>query len=272
MQIRKLSFDGLQHPSGMDMVPVISWQLVSDRKGTMQEAYRIVITQGEKTVWDSGLIKSEQNVGIRPECGLVPYTEYRCEVTACSNHGEQAKASGTFETGKMDDPWRAQWICGQGEFDDDEKTPPYHFLKEYSLTNKKRIVKTRMYVTALGCFRLKLNGRAVSEDYFSPGYTQYTDRVLYCTYDVTDLVKDAVRIAVDAEVSGGWYAGLFCGYRYYDTAQVPVRWGFGYGLSYTNFVYTDLRTNENRVFVTVENAGERAGDEIVQLYLACRRV
>ena len=207
MQIRKLSFDGLRHPPGMDTVPVISWQLVSDRKGSMQGAYRIVITQEERIVWDSGLIQSERSVGVRPECSLAPYTEYRCEVTACSNHGEQAKASGIFETGKMDDPWKAQWICAKGEIDDDEKVPPYHFLKEYPLTDKKRIVKARMYVTALGCFRVKLNGCAVSEDYFSPGYTQYTDRVLYCTYDVTDLVKDAVQIAVDAEVSGGWYAG-----------------------------------------------------------------
>ena len=61
--------------------------------------------------------------------------------------------------------------------------------------------------------------------------------------------------------------GLFAGYRYYDTAQVPVRWSFGYGLSYTTFIYSDLRTEGTRVFVTVENAGEVAGDEIVQLYL-----
>ena len=207
MQIVKLCFDSLQNPIGMDTVPVISWQLASDRKGTMQEAYRIVITQGEGTVWDSGLIQSERSVGIRPECGLVPYTKYRCEVTARSNHGEQAKVSGIFETGKMDDPWTARWICAEGEIDDDEKVPPYHFLKEYPLTDKKRIVKACMYVTALGCFQVNLNGRAVSEDYFSPGYTQYTDRVLYCTYDVTDLVKDAAQISVDAEVSGGWYAG-----------------------------------------------------------------
>ena len=61
--------------------------------------------------------------------------------------------------------------------------------------------------------------------------------------------------------------GVFSGYRYYDTAGVPLRWGFGFGLSYTKFLYSDLRTEGNRVFVTVENAGETAGDEIVQLYL-----
>ena len=61
--------------------------------------------------------------------------------------------------------------------------------------------------------------------------------------------------------------GLFAGYRYYDTAQVPVRWSFGYGLSYTTFIYSDLRIEGPRVFVTVKNTGEVAGDEIVQLYL-----
>ena len=69
MRIEKLSFDGLQHPSGMDAVPVISWQLVSDRKDTMQEVYRIMIAQGTETVWDSGLIQSERSVGVRPGCG-----------------------------------------------------------------------------------------------------------------------------------------------------------------------------------------------------------
>ena len=206
MQITKLSFDDLPHPIGMDTVPDISWQLMSDRKGTVQEAYRIVIAQGSEMVWDSGLVQSDRSVGICPECELAPYTVYRCTVTARSNHGEQAEASGSFETGKMGDPWKAQWICAEGEIDDDEKTPPYHFRKDYSLTGKQ-IVKARMYVTALGCFQVKLNGRPVSEEYFSPGYTQYTDRVLYCTYDVTDLIRDAAQLDLDAEVSGGWYAG-----------------------------------------------------------------
>ena len=206
MRITKLTFDGLPHPIGTDTVPSLSWQLESEQENTLQAAYRVVIRQGDETIWDSGLVPSGDTIGIRPQCSLAPCTAYRCEVTSHSNHGEQACAMGSFETGKMADPWTAQWICAPGEVDDDGQTPPYHFLKEWAAPTQ-RVVKARMYVTALGCFHVTLNGHAVSEDYFAPGYTQYTDRVLYCTYDVTNLVEGAAQIAVDAEVSGGWYAG-----------------------------------------------------------------
>ena len=62
--------------------------------------------------------------------------------------------------------------------------------------------------------------------------------------------------------------GLYVGYRYYQTADVPVAFPFGYGLSYTDFAYRDLTATPQGVTLTVENTGTRAGDEIVQLYIA----
>lgn len=61
--------------------------------------------------------------------------------------------------------------------------------------------------------------------------------------------------------------GLYVGYRYYDKAGVPVRWPFGYGLSYTTFAYADLRVTGDTATVTVQNTGRVAGAEVVQLYL-----
>ena len=43
---------------------------------------------------------------------------------------------------------------------------------------------------------------------------------------------------------------------------------FGYGLSYTTFAYSNLTATPNGVTVTVENTGDRAGDEVVQVYIA----
>ena len=72
--------------------------------------------------------------------------------------------------------------------------------------------------------------------------------------------------------------GVFVGYRYYDTKQMDVRFPFGYGLSYTDFRYANLRVSRDSftasegvtVSVDVTNTGDRAGKEIVQLYVADR--
>ena len=62
--------------------------------------------------------------------------------------------------------------------------------------------------------------------------------------------------------------GLYAGYRYYDTAGKAVRFSFGYGLSYTQFAYSDLKIEGRTVSATVTNTGSTAGAEVVQLYVA----
>ena len=66
--------------------------------------------------------------------------------------------------------------------------------------------------------------------------------------------------------------GIYVGYRYYDKAQIPVRWPFGYGLSYTRFAYSDLQIASDgqkpEVSVTVTNTGKVFGEEVVQLYVS----
>ena len=62
--------------------------------------------------------------------------------------------------------------------------------------------------------------------------------------------------------------GIYVGYRYYDKAGVPVRWPFGYGLSYTTFGYSDLTVEGGKASVTVTNTGSLPGAEVVQLYVA----
>ncbi|MBN6206207.1 glycoside hydrolase family 3 C-terminal domain-containing protein [Ralstonia pickettii] len=61
--------------------------------------------------------------------------------------------------------------------------------------------------------------------------------------------------------------GLFIGYRYFETANVPVRYPFGYGLSYTTFQYSDLVVDGLTVNFNLTNTGTVAGAEIAQLYI-----
>ena len=62
--------------------------------------------------------------------------------------------------------------------------------------------------------------------------------------------------------------GIYVGYRYYQTARVPVRFPFGYGLSYTSFAYSDLKVEGHTVTAVITNTGKTAGAEVVQLYIA----
>jgi beta-glucosidase len=69
--------------------------------------------------------------------------------------------------------------------------------------------------------------------------------------------------------------GIYVGYRHFDRRRLAPLYPFGYGLSYTSFVYSDLvldparvRPGESlRVALKVRNSGPRAGAEVVQLYV-----
>ena len=70
------------------------------------------------------------------------------------------------------------------------------------------------------------------------------------------------------ELTAEYRESIFVGYRYYLSAQKPVCFPFGYGLSYTTFQYSDLSVSDQEVTFTLTNTGDRAGAEVAQLYVA----
>jgi beta-glucosidase len=62
--------------------------------------------------------------------------------------------------------------------------------------------------------------------------------------------------------------GVFMGYRHFDAHGVAPRFPFGHGLSYARFEYGALAARGDEVRLALRNAGERAGSEVVQLYVA----
>ncbi len=68
---------------------------------------------------------------------------------------------------------------------------------------------------------------------------------------------------------------VYVGYRYYDTAKKEVLFPFGYGLSYTEFEYSDITLSSDKIKDTdtltvtcrIKNVGKRDGAEIIQLYV-----
>lgn len=126
-------------------------------------------------------------------------------------------------------------------------------------------------------------------------WTEYADAVLLtylggqeCGGAVADLLTGAVppsgKLAESYPVlysdvpSAGNYPGkeltaehresIFIGYRYYDAANLPVTWPFGYGLTYTAFAYEEPSFDRDEVTFTIRNTGSRAGEEIAQVYIS----
>jgi beta-glucosidase len=93
-------------------------------------------------------------------------------------------------------------------------------------------------------------------------------------YDDVPSAKSFPGIPVDEPINSFYEEGIYVGYRYYDTFNVPTAYEFGFGMSYTTFDYYDLKLSSTdfsakmKVTVTVKNTGKVAGKEIAQLYLA----
>ncbi|MBN2308622.1 MAG: family 78 glycoside hydrolase catalytic domain [Candidatus Hydrogenedentes bacterium] len=83
--------------------------------------------------------------------------------------------------------------------------PPCPYLRK-PFTAAKPVRRATAYASALGLYELRLNGVKVGRDMFTPGWTDYATRVLYQTYDVTELIERGEN-ALGAVLGHGWYSG-----------------------------------------------------------------
>lgn len=94
----------------------------------------------------------------------------------------------------------AKWICHPN---DGRKTPLVPvFRKKFEVGGG--LVSAKLYVTAHGIYEAKINGKAVTEDKFTPGLTSYYDRIQVQEYDVTDLLAEGEN-TWQTTVGDGWW-------------------------------------------------------------------
>jgi alpha-L-rhamnosidase len=136
-------------------------------------------------------------------------------------------ASGSVSDIPVDTSWQAaQWPAGnwtQTNYDasawatpasggtpwgtpslNDTARVPAPYLRK-SFTVNQTVTRATVYVTALGAYELHLNGQKVGNDVLTPGWTQFTKRVYYQTYDVTGMVQGGSN-TLSAILGDGWYA------------------------------------------------------------------
>ena len=89
-------------------------------------------------------------------------------------------------------------------FGDPGELPQAAAYLRRTLTVSKNVQSARLYVTALGSYRVSLNGSRVGADVLTPDFTDYRKRVLYQAYDVTSLMVNGNNV-ISALLGDGWY-------------------------------------------------------------------
>ncbi len=104
-------------------------------------------------------------------------------------------------------PWTAAQVIApldDSRFGDPGPLPQPASLLRKQFSIDKQITQAHVYVTALGAYELSLNGKRVGHDLLSPGFTDYSKRVQYQTYDVKPLLTNGVNV-IGAMVGQGWF-------------------------------------------------------------------
>ena len=210
-------------PLGIDAnLPRASWRLRSDHRGAKALAARVVCRTGEDVVWDSGWTEDPAVDGIMIESNLAPMTRYDWSLWLRDADGNEDVVGQTwFETGYLDSSLPGAWIGRDRHFDrpdrafdppvDDDipvsarRIPPALYLRK-AFAVEGTVRRARLSASAHGIYRAHLNGSRVGGDELTPGWTDYTDRVLYQTYDVTEQVS-AGNNALGMIVADGWWSG-----------------------------------------------------------------
>jgi alpha-L-rhamnosidase len=110
-------------------------------------------------------------------------------------------------------------------------------------TIDKPVRAARIYATALGSYRLFLNGARVGKDLLTPDWTDYRKRVLYQTYDITPALAQGNN-AIGAMLGDGWYgSGLGWNGVRFNFGPPPLRFIAQIEIEYTDGQHQTIATD-----------------------------
>ena len=253
LKLYDLKCESLSDPVGLDCRhPRFSWKIESDKQGVRQTDYRITVTFDNKTLWDSGTVKSDQS----------QYVLYKGEnlesrmrlvwsviVTATDKDGleEQAEGKAFFEIGLNKKDWKAKWIETENKVKPDERKMASYIRKSFYI--RKTLKKARIYQSAHGLYEFYINGNLGTKEKFKPGLTSYYHRIQYQTYDITALLQEGENVWA-VVLGDGWWRGVTGG---------TVRNNFGYKLAFFGQIELYYEDGTSEIIATDETFKHSTG-------------
>ncbi|OBT81955.1 hypothetical protein VE02_09499 [Pseudogymnoascus sp. 03VT05] len=166
--------------------PRLSWRFEGDEPNWVQTVYHLEILRkgGSPEVFE---VRSPQSV-------LVPWPTERL-----SSH------TATVEAGLLQaEEWKASLIQPENSNADEPHRP---VIFRDLITIQSPVRSGRLYISAQGVYEARINGQQVGDDVLAPGWTSYSHRLIYQTYDITELFNVDAPNDLVIHVGPGWFCG-----------------------------------------------------------------
>lgn len=201
--IKNVRINGIENPIGFLYEQLsCSWEVLeTDSKKQVSASIEV---SGSETFEE--ILYRKEGAGLKQggeplEMELRPRTTYYYRVAVTGDAGDSAVSQiCRFETGKMDEPWQAEWVAPQKE----DRFHPVLFRK-FSL--RGRVKRARLYVTGVGLFEASLNGEKLGQEFLAPYLDNYEERLQVLTFPVKQYLRQENTLEI--LLGKGWYMGVF---------------------------------------------------------------
>lgn len=201
MRITQIKVNGIHEPLGFAADSLdVAWK-VTETDSKKAAVSKIEIFKADSAT--AVAVKEGVNLdfaGEPLEVSLEPRSEYVVRVSVTGDNGDNACAESCFETGKMSEPWKAEWIAA-------EKGDGCHPLMKKTFDVKAGLKRARLYATGVGMFEAYINGEKLGDEYLKPGITDYEKRIQVITFPVDGLKEGENEWAF--LLGKGWFMSVF---------------------------------------------------------------
>ncbi|MCC8140929.1 MAG: glycoside hydrolase family 78 protein [Lachnospiraceae bacterium] len=205
--IKKIMVNYLEQPTGIRGEIQLGWVLESDKRGAVQEKYQIRIAEDEDfetVVYDSGEVASSESTHIVVEEDWKDICRYYVKVKAVVSGEETEWTESGFITGYQNiDAWQGAFITAETPEDASNSAGTY-LRKTFNVNGE--VKRAWVVSSAHGIYRAYINGTKTGPDEFAPGWTSYNKRLLYQTWEITDLLCKGENV-IGVHLGAGWYKG-----------------------------------------------------------------
>ncbi len=195
-----LKCEYLADPMGIDVrSPRFFWTTDHQARGQVQKAYRVLVSTDPQfasdPAWDSGRVDSPRSTQVayigNPLASARTYY-WKVKIWDGNDAESDWSAPARFDTGLFEQAeWKASWIAGGNQL-----------RREFSVPSLP--VRARIYISGLGYYELRVNGRKVGDHVLDPGWTTYDKRALYATYDITPRLREGKNVLA-VSLGQGWF-------------------------------------------------------------------